>query len=133
MTPAFVVATYRRFAWQSVGCGPKGGIAPVLLLKKQEKQVEARGHPLSKERELPRFSIASLHPIDAVGRLGRITPTPTRPHRGGGSALSGPPPSWGRVWEGVSTAIQFYRKPLLATGSLSIVRVIAGYGRDDPT
>ena len=37
MTPAFVVATYRRFALQSVGCGPKGGIAPDLLLIKQEK------------------------------------------------------------------------------------------------
>jgi hypothetical protein len=80
MTPAFVVATYRRFAWQSAGCGAKGGIAPVLLLKKQEKQAEARAIPSRKSASYRGFrSRRSIPPMLLVG-LARITPTPTRPH-----------------------------------------------------
>jgi len=90
--PAFVVATYRGFALQRVGCGAEGGIAPVLLLKKQEKQVEARAIPSRKSASYRGFrSRRCIPPMLLVG-LVRITPTPTRPHRGGGSALSCPPP-----------------------------------------
>ena len=55
---------------------------------------------------LERFSIGLLHPPIRFVGLARITPTPTRPHRGGGSTLSGTPPGWARVWEGVNTAMQ---------------------------
>jgi len=43
------------------------------------------------ELRLERFSIESLHPPILFLGLARITPTPTRPHRGGGSVLFRPP------------------------------------------
>jgi hypothetical protein len=58
---------------------------------------------------LERFSIEAPHHRSCLW-LARITPTPTRPHRGGGGAPPGPPPLMGG-WEGVSTPMQFARKP----------------------
>jgi hypothetical protein len=43
------------------------------------------------ELRLERFSIESLHPPILFLGLARITPTPTRPHRGAGVCFSGLP------------------------------------------
>jgi hypothetical protein len=95
MTPAFVVATYRRFALQSVGCGAKGGIAPVLLLKKQEKQVKARAIPSRKSASYCGFpSRRCIPPMLLVG-LARVTPHPDPPPSRGRECALRPSPLMG--------------------------------------
>ena len=84
MTRAFVVATYRRFAFQSVGCGPKGGIAPGSFPLKTGETGKARAILCRKSASYRGFrSRRCIPPMLLVG-LARITPTPH------------PPPSRGR-------------------------------------
>src|SRR5882724_11196895 len=85
-----------RKGWRSTNPTgrPRARTSSLNAQRLDQLQVHALGQPTAEggaELRLERFSIESLHPPILFLGLARITPTPTRPHRGGGSALSGLP------------------------------------------